>query len=176
MSIGDDFEQRFEALEGLVREDPILAREFGESAPEFFQGRFDPARQAEDALARRRHLEWFLLERTSPALDGLAIQRLAEVDPERSGLDDPLRLAALMNSHAGIFEVSGVKPGEGLWLRDLSSGGEYPVLEPEAAQVLEKGDLIAGRIFPTTNGPHRLSRAAAFYRNRSLLDALRGDL
>jgi hypothetical protein len=176
MSLVDDFEQRFEALEGLVREDPLLAREFQDSAPEFFQGRFDPARQATDELARRRHLEWFLLERTSPRLEGLAIQRLAEIDAERAGLDDPLRLAVLLNSHAGIFEVSGVKPGEGLWLRDLSSGGEYPVLEPEAAQVLEKGDLIAGRIFPTTEGAHRLSRAAAFYRNRSLLEALRGDL
>jgi hypothetical protein len=176
MSGIDAFEERFEGLEGLVREDEILAREFQESAPEFFQGRFDPVRQAGDALARRRHLEWFLLERTSPSLPGLAIQRLAEVDAERSGLDDPLFLAALMSSHAGLFEVSGTKLGEGLWLRDLASGGEYPVLEPEASNVLEKGDLIAGRLFPTAEGAHRLSRAAAFYRNRSLLEALRGDL
>lgn len=176
MTLGDDFEQRFEALEGRVREDAILAREFQESGPEFFQGRFDPAREKDDALARRRHLEWFLLERTSQSLEGLAIQRLAEVDAERSGLDDPARLAALLGSHASLFEVSGVKPGEGLWLRDLASHGEYPVLEPEAAQVLEKGDLIAGRIFPTPEGVHRLSRAAAFYRNPSLLEALRNDL
>ncbi len=176
MTQGDEFEQRFEALEGLVREDEVLAREFQESAPEFFQGRFDAARVEQDELARRRHLEWFLLERTSPNIEGLALQRIAESDPERSGLDDPLFLATLMNSHAGIFEVSSAKPGEGLWLRDLASRGEYPVLAPEAASVLEKGDLIAGRLFPTEEGAHRLSLAAAFYRNRSLLDALRDDL
>jgi hypothetical protein len=172
----DPFEKRFDSLERSVREDAVLAPELEASAADFFQGRFDPRRAAPDDLARRRHLEWFLLERTSPSLPGLAIQRLAEEDPKSSGLDDPEFLAGLMNSHAGVFEVSSVKPGEGMWLRDLASLGEYPVLEPEAAAVLEKGDLIAGRMFPSVEGAYRLSRAAAFHRNRPLLDALRGDL
>jgi hypothetical protein len=41
---------------------------------------------------------------------------------------------------------------------------------------MQKGDLVAGRMFPSIEGAYRLSRAAACYRNRPLLDALRDDL
>jgi hypothetical protein len=75
-----------------------------------------------------------------------------------------------------VFEVTGVAAGEGLWLRDLASQGEYAVSEREASQLLTAGDLLVGRLFPIGDGLHHISRAASFYRNPELLSALRLDL
>jgi hypothetical protein len=170
----DDIDQAFERFETLIREDPLLARELEESAHVFFARGFDPRLYAQDDLARRRHLEWFLLERVSPGIQGMAIERLAERLPADSGGDALARL--LVTSHAGVFEVTGVDAGSGVWMRDLASQGEYPVIEPRASAVLERGDLIAGRLFPIGDGLHGVSRAAAFFRNSNLLEALRADL
>lgn len=172
----EDIESRLQALEGLVREDPALAREFLGSAPEFFHGRFDLRRYEADELARRRHLEWFLLERVSGSFQRLAIEHVAERHPARSGLASAADLAPFLNSLVGVFEITGVQPGAGMWLRDLTSAGEYPVSDPLASNVAMAGDLVAGRIFPLHDGVHSLSRAAAYYRNPALLEALRADL
>lgn len=172
----DPLDVRFEALERALREDTELAREFLESQREFFHGHYDAARVDRDETARRRHLEWFLVERVSPSFERLAVEHLAQHHAVRTGLDDPVQLLTLVHSHAGVFEVTGADEATGVWLRDLASNGEYPVVDPSAAHVLHKGDLVAGRIFPTTDSGYRISRAAAIHRNSTLLDALRADL
>jgi hypothetical protein len=171
-----DLERRFQICEELILADRALAAEFADSAPDFFHGHFDAERLATDDLARRRHLEWFLTERVSPNFETLAVVHLAEKYPEQSGLAEPAAIESFLNSHAGVFEVTSVDPGHGLWMRDLASQGEYPIVEPDASSLLQRGDLIAGRIFPIQDSLHHVSRAAAFLRNKTLLDALRTDL
>lgn len=166
-------ESRLERLEAHLLADPRLAREYLQGRTEFFHGRFDPRRFDADPLARRRYLEWFLLERVTPGVAGLGVEQVHEA---RAAELDEADFLALRDSLVGVFEVTGVQAGEGLWLRDLTSGGEYPVTEEAASNVVSAGDLIAGRIFPLGDGLHALSRAAAYYRNPALREALRTDL
>jgi hypothetical protein len=169
----DEIDERLARIEGLLQGDAHWSGELARSAVEFFPAGGGAAR---DAQARRRHLEWFLLERSDAASPELAIEHVARRWPSETGLADPAALQSLLHSHTGVFEVTGVAPGEGMWLRDLASQGEYPVQDELAAKVIERGDLIAGRLFPIAGGLHRVSRAAAFHRDPQLLEALRKDL
>lgn len=168
-------ERAHAALRTWIRQDETLEAEFRASADEFFGAR---ARKdsGEAQLDERRHLEWFVLERESAHLGGLPIQVLA-ARPEAAerGLGAS-EAATWVGSFCGVFEVSLVRPGEGLWVRDLAGSGEYPLEEPEAARVLEAGDLLAGRIFPVGDTLFSASPAAIFFRDARLLEALRADI
>jgi hypothetical protein len=86
---------------------------------------------------------------------------------------------SLTESTAGVFEVTRVDPGRGVSLWDLAALHEYAVDEALGSQLLRPGDLIAGRIFPVAidGAPlHRLSRAAAMWRDPRLLAAVKKDL
>lgn len=155
------------AWQEAIRSDAALAGEFERSAMEFFTG----ARPPRDELSRRRHLEWFVLERENQRHGGLLIQSLPDLE-SRFG---PEELASWIGSVVGVFEVSSVQPGTGVWLKDLAGNGEYPLVEPAGSALMQVGDLIAGRIF-AHEGAFVASPAAAFVRQPELVAALREDL
>jgi len=167
-------ERGYSALQSWVLEDPDLETEFRSSANEFY-GAARPPSGVDATLAERRHLEWFALERESVRLGGVPIQVLSGHDEAAARGLGAAESAAWIGSIAAVFEVTGVRPGEGVWLRDLAGSGEYPLVEPEASQVLAAGDMIAGRIFPVGDTVFRSSPAAVYFRDPSLLEALRAD-
>ena len=131
----------------------------------------------EEALAARRAVEHFLLERHSSALEGVPVELAAHGAlgaPEDLPEEELLR--ALVGSFSGVFEVTDVRPGEGLWVRDLLAFGEHPVAEAEGSRALAAGDVLVGRLFPLEAGLHRISHAAGVFRNRELVEALTRDL
>jgi hypothetical protein len=164
----DPLEPVFVALEAAIERDPALAKEFRAS-----RELFGPGVGGESELAARRHLEWFLLEKVRPGPDEARIDALIE----QYTPDDLQR--SLAESTAGVFEVTRVDPGRGVSLWDLAALHEYAVDEALGSQLLRPGDLIAGRIFPVAidGAPlHRLSRAAAMWRDPRLLAAVKKDL
>ncbi|MBK7641830.1 MAG: hypothetical protein IPJ19_02060 [Planctomycetes bacterium] len=167
-------ERAYTALRSWVRDEPLLESEFQSSAREFF-GAPAAAPGTDRELSERRHLEWFVLERESAALGGMPLQMLAEREEAAARGLGPAEIAAWIGSFAGVFEITSVRPGEGLWLRDLAGSGEYPLAEPEVSQLLASGDMIAGRIYPVGDTLFRASPAAAFFRDAELLVALRSD-
>lgn len=177
MSTSDStLESSLVLLEELALEDPELRLEFLGSRSSFPESQAGQADEARQRAAQRRHLEWFLLERPSEKLGGVPAQMLAEEWLERADSLERDGLEALSGSMAGVFEVTGVSLERGVWLRDLFGFGEYPLLEPEAATELSAGDLVVGRVFPVGDGLYRLSPAASCFRNRSLVEALHGDV
>lgn len=165
-------EQLLNRLAVLVQHDEELAPLLVASGPGYFgpaHGAFAP-----DAAALRRHLEWFLCESAGPG--GPTLDLVRERVGAAAGLDDEGCYRALRDSHTGVFEVTSIKPGEGFWLRDLGSLGEYPVRETEASRLVQAGDVVAGRLFPLGNGDHALSRSAIVRRAPNLAKALRADL
>jgi len=157
----------------LVLRDPALAAELEQSRAAFFPAPpplgpapGDPAA----ALADRRHLEWFLFERPSESLGAVPVELLVASEPDLAPLAQ-----AFLSSQAGVFEVTGVEAGRGIWMRDLFGLGEYPVDEPEAAGEFAPGDLAVGRIFPAGDAVFRLSTAVGVFRNAALLQAMRAD-
>jgi hypothetical protein len=162
-SLEHPVDRAFGHLEQRIQAQPVLRAELARAQAEFGSG--PPPSEHDARLWMRRVLEWFLLERTSEALPLPPFADLLEA----SGPEDELRAAAasLRASLASVFEVTGVETGQGLWLRDLATRGEYPASEAAASTIFRRGDLIAGRIFPLADGSWHVSRAAAFYRSRS---------
>ena len=165
-------EELLTRLAALIQRDEDLAPLLGASGRDYFGPA--TARFAPDAAALRRHLEWFLCESAGP--EGPTLDLVREKVGTAAGLDDEGRYRALRDSHTGVFEVTSIKPGEGFWLRDLGSLGEYPVRETEASKLVQTGDVVAGRLFPLGNGDHALSRSAIVRRAPNLAKALRADL
>ncbi len=170
--LSDEYGELLTRIEELISADAEWRTEFERSAAEYFTAGWRSA--AQDA-ARRRHLEWFLFERTDAAGPELAIERVATQWPSETGLDEPGAMEALRLTHVGVLEVTSVVPGEGLWLRDLGGRGDFPITDAEASLVIEVGDLIAGRLFPLQDGVFRMSSSAAFHRDARLVEALRAD-
>lgn len=165
----DDFFQR---IAGHLEADPAWQSELAASRRDFFPA---GAPHEDGEAARRRHLEWFLLERTDAHGPELALERAIRAwmpDLDASGDE---WVAGLRQTHVGVLEVTGIQPGEGLWLRDLGGRGEFPVAEQAASRFVQVGDIIAGRLFPIGGGVHRLSSASAFHRDARILEALRED-
>ncbi len=165
----DDF---FRRIAEHIEADPAWNAELAQSRREFFP---DGTPHDDEDAARRRHLEWFLLERTDAHGPELALERALRTwmpDLERSEDD---WVAGLRQTHVGVLEVTGIQAGEGLWLRDLGGRGEFPVAEEAASRFVQVGDIIAGRLFPIGGGVHRLSSASAFHRDERVLEALRAD-
>ncbi len=165
-----------ETFLALVREDPALSGEFEHSLAEFYPAGPPSGAARETLLAARRHVEWFVLERISRTLHGSPVEVLLPAWRIRSSEDPEREESALLNSFTGIFVVTGVQDSSGLWLRDIVGFGEYPVSDPEGAWPSREGDLIVGRMFPTGDAVHHLSRAAAFFRDDSLREAVARDV
>ena len=164
-------ERGLQLYAALLEENSALEREFANSRETFFHGSGPEA--AGDPLGARRHLEWFALERYSEVLGGVPAEVLQESWRERSEGDEP---DPFLNSMAGIFEVTGIEAGQGIWMRDLFGLGEYPVSEIDAAEAFQPGDLVVGRVFPVGETLFRLSPASSVYRSADLLRALHADV
>lgn len=167
-------DRAFARLDLMLRERRDLRAEFARAIASFGGGA--PVSEHESKLWLRRALEWFVLERPRDGHSAPPFADLLEAAPQDPA--DPVRAAAaaLRGSLVSIFEVTGVEAGRGVWLRDLAALGEYPASEPAAATVFERGDLVAGRIFPLADESWHVSRAAAFFRSADLLTAVRRDL
>jgi hypothetical protein len=183
----DHLERAFGWIERELLGDAAVAAEFAESRAAFFAHR--PGEQvSRDSLAQRRHLEWFLIERFSPNQGGAPVEVLVNAGPpsleSEVGWDESddvvegleQALAALLTSLASVFEVTGIVPGEGVWVRDLAGGGEYALEEPEASHALQPADLLVGRMFDVGDHLHRISGAAGLFRGERLTRAVREDL
>jgi len=176
----DPIDACFQTLLAALSGDEELARSFRESWVEFSPGTAWPGAHgspgSEAELACRRHLEWFLLEKTrltplEPRIDALLERCLRAAGDSAEEVLDSLR-----DSHASLFEVARVEPGRKLWLWDLAGLYECAADEPGASLVLSAGDVIAGRIFPFADSQCRLSRAAVMWRDPQLLSAIRRDM
>jgi hypothetical protein len=174
-------ERVLETLLGVARQNVAVAREFEASVPVFFAGAAPLSDPHAAWLAARRHAEWFLLERHSPALRGAPVERLlgalreqlAQAD-ERAALE--IALEGVLASATGAFEVEEVRGGEGAWLRDVSGLAQYALLAPELSTRLRTGDLLVGRLHPVGDGLHLASPAAGVFRGPGLVSAFERDL
>lgn len=168
MLSAQDLELGFERFLARLAGEASVRREFDASRGEFFA---HPAARLLPG-AERRHLEWFLLERPSAALGGVPVQTWRESLAETSAE----LLTGFAHSLAGAFEVTSLVPGEGLWVRDLFTLGEHPIVEARASLAIEVGDLVVGRLFPAGGAAFLLSQAASVFRDPDLLAAVRTDL
>lgn len=172
-------EPLLDALLGLVERQVEATADLAASLIEFFGPTAPPTEPGlvdrSDRLARRRHAEWFLLERVCDPLDGVPIQMLRSSLPPGDE-DREALLDSLQSSFASVFEVGEVRGGQGAWVRDLAGGGEYALHEPEGSLGLQTGDLLVGRLLPLAEGSHRISSAAGVFRNPDLAEAVRDDL
>lgn len=174
----NQLDDALQALAAIAGTTPGLSDELAATGAAFL-GRSGPRPGSDDeVLTRRRHLEWFLLERPSSALGGVPIEVLMHggLETEQRELPPEDLIAALVSSHCGIFQVTGVRSGEGVWLRDMLAYGEYPLQEVEGSLALEEGDLVVGRVFPIGAELYRMSAAAGMWRNPELVAALGADL
>lgn len=170
-------EQGLLLFERLVQEDEGLGEEFRRSAAQYFLAGAGPDRSTPEGIsAARRHLEWFLFERIGDPIRELVAEQLLErwrarADPELAAHEQ-----AFLESHAGIFAVTDVQPGQGAWLEDLAGLGRYPVAEAEASHLFAVDDLIVGRLFPVGDSLYRISHGAGFFREPNLVRALEDDM
>ena len=172
----ESIEQGLERFAALVGENSQLREELGSSGHEFFGGEPPRKNAAEALLAGRRHLEWFLFERHSPALFGSPSEHLLEAWLEEAPSELGNRGQVLTNSFVGLFEVVELLPGVGCWLRDMAGFGSYALAHPLEDGRLQTGDLLVGRLFPIEDGLHCASSAAAVFRSPTLAEALEKDL
>jgi len=163
-------EDGFAAFIGLLRARPELWAEVQASRTEFFAG------ATIGTGAERRHMEWFLLERPSRVLGDVPVLALQDAWREELGGPEAELVTAFQQSVTGVFEVTSLVADEGLWVRDLVTRGEHPVLESVAQPELAVGDLLVGRLYPVGGGAFRLSPTVACFRNPELVAAVRADL
>ena len=183
-SVRQSIDRALELYLELIQSQAALSLEFEGSIHEYYGGPPPVASPRETLMAARRHLEWFVLERHSPALTSRPAEGLLEVWSERvealaargeevPGEEESL---ALFDSFAGIFEISSVEPGQGAWLGDLAGLGQYPILDEGAGVAFLVGDLVLGRLFPIGAGAFHLSVAAGIHRDERLKLALKQDI
>jgi len=127
-------------------------------------------------MADLRHLEWFLLEHPSAVLGSTPVQAWQEAWRASLPAAGSELAASLLHSIPGAFEVTSLVPAEGVWVRDLFTLGEHPVIEARAKSSLAVGDLLVGRLFPAGAGSFLLSPSVAVFQNPGLLAAVRADL
>ncbi len=172
-------EVALERLLALALDDPGLRAEHEASRAEFFIGG-RPASTPDDPdgrLAARRHCEWFLLERPADSAGGVVpVAGLRERAQEEGGPQLADHMDALEGSFAGVFAVTRVRAGEGLWVRDMGGAGELALSEPEGSHTIECGDLLVGRLFPLEGEVFGVSFAAGLFRNAALCEAVERDM
>ncbi|TAJ07720.1 MAG: hypothetical protein EPO68_16055 [Planctomycetota bacterium] len=170
-------EDAFASIVARLEEHEALRQEFEHSRLEFFgtPSAVAPAVASADETApeyaRRRQLEWFLLERPAETLGAVPIEAWAgALAAEHDGVE------ALLQSTPAVFEVLSAGPDRALMVRDLLARADHVLDEPEVALELQTGDLIVGRIFPFEGGVTHLSPAAIWMRDARLREALKHDL
>ena len=166
-------DRALDAFKLLVLADPSHSAALGKARQEFFGA---AGNQVNSLDAERRLFEWFLFERSYDEIGGVGARAIAEAWLEEVGEELAPLLPGLLDSRVGVYEVSSVEPGSGVWVKDLSGVGEYPLAEPEAATEFEVADLIVGRLYPFGEGVFLASSAATCVRNPKLTEALRQDL
>ena len=177
MEIQNRVEEGLRHFTGLVLGDPHLRAEFEASVVEFFGGPLPEGGARETYAAARRHIEWFLLERHSPALFKVPVEALVHAWRKQVQEDVRELEKAFLDSFTGVFRVTSVTEDGGIWLRDLAGFGEHPVSDaPVTAGHLEEDDLVVGRLFPIPESGCHLSRAAAVFRDENLFAAVKRDL
>ncbi len=159
-----------------ARGNSLLRSELETSRDEFLSATATAGGTNTKAMAERRHLEWFLLERSSEALGAVPAQVLGVEPDSIEDSEFTQGREALLGSFASVFEITGVRSGEGVWVRDLAGLGEYPLEEADASRTLEVEDLLVGRVFPVGDALYRISHASGFFRDPRLLEAVRADL
>jgi hypothetical protein len=165
-----DIERALERLEARTLEEPGLPTERAAALHEFFDGG-----RATDELAERRFREWFLLERPTELSQTPPVQALGHA-VVAEGVLEAHELAALAGSFCGVFEITSVVEGEGVWVRDLLSGGEHPLTDPEGSLALAPEDVLIGRLFVCSATANRLSRATAVFRHGDVRAAIEHDV
>jgi hypothetical protein len=160
----------------LARAKPAVELECQASQGEFFPSGSLPEGEPARSQAELRHWEWFLFERNSVALGDLPMFALESELLERIDGSGEATVNALRYSRAGVFRVTNVEAGDGLWIEDLASHGSLPIAEQEASHDLRVGDLLAGRLYPLGDEQFRLSPAMAVFRDERLAEALKADL
>lgn len=168
-------ERAFELLTRHARGLTPLEGEWEGSLQDFFGSRLPSGDAASTLLHARRHLEWFLLERHSPALFGVPAERLLpswRAAVAEAGLEEA-SLEGVLESFCGAFQVTGLAE-DGAWLRDLAGLGDYILNNP--ARALKVGDLLIGRLYPSAGGVHHPSPGVKVIRDESLALAIQRDL
>lgn len=116
------------------------------------------------ASAELRFVEWALLERESLALAAVPVEVLSA-----PGDDDSIRASAV-----GVYRIETVD-GERCEARDLQDDDTVDLVAPEGALVA--GDLMVGRIYPSSRGVWQPSPAIAIYRpGKAIAEAFQRDL
>lgn len=129
-----------------------------------------------------RHLEWFLLERTSEALGAVPLERFFEGLDDNEGEALASVYAALRASLAGVFLVKVADERDGLLVEDMLGRGQYVLAEAELAGLVRAGDLVVGRLYPLAiehegaRTSWAASPAAVHLSNPELVTALERDL
>ena len=167
----DSIERELGRFLDFVRADRRVNAEFERSRGEFFTAPEAP-RSAMDEL---RHLEWFLLERPSAELGSTPIQAWQERWRDSLPAGESELAASFLQSLPGAFEVTSLVPGQ-VWVRDLFTIGEHPVVDARAMTSLAVGDLLVGRLFPNGTGGFLSSPSVSVFRNPGLVAAGRADL
>lgn len=170
MNVADTIERALAELEKRALAHAGLRAEFEASGAHFARGG-GPF----DAEARRRHREWFLLERSSAALSDVPLHAFAGALVEAGGAIADV-VPALVDSRVGVFEVQDVEAGRGLWLFDVLGLGSLPIREETASIELALGDLVVGRLFGDGDGRFVMSPAMGVFRSSGLVDALKADV
>jgi hypothetical protein len=170
MNVSDTVEHALLELERRALAHTGLRAEFEASRAHFVRGGgpFDDD-------ARRRHREWFLLERTSGALGDIPLHTFAGALVEAGGATADV-VPALLDSRIGVYEVQDVEAGRGLWLFDVLGLGSLPIREETASIELVPGDLVVGRLYSGIDGAFVMSSAMGVFRSSGLVDALRADV
>jgi hypothetical protein len=107
-----------------------------------------------------------------------ALQRFADWYAEQ--LDPPTRalLDELDRSRLRLYEVRGIRPGEGLTLFDLLDGRSVEVRELLGSREVQPWDLLAARLF-ACGGVTQMAGGVLLFppsEKQALLDALRAEL
>ena len=166
-----------DAAHGAVLLDPEIREELLASRPDFFPGERGPSAAGDErARSERRHLEWFLAERSIREPLRERVEALIESAALEVGVDPEEWRLALERSHAGLFEVIGSEAGPERALRDLAGRFEGPLVDDEETGDLRVGEIVAGRLFPTAAGGFHVSPAASRFRSARLLGAIRSDI
>ena len=159
----------------LIQGDPSLDAYIEDARQEYFPGEAGFAGDPRSAPAAEvRFLEWVLFERDFEG--GLLVERLLPSWRESAGPELSPYESTFLGTSAGIFEV-GEEAAPGLyWLKDVAGFGEFAVEVRVADGPPQPGDLIVGRIFPTSDSIHVLSPGAGCFRDSGLIAAVHRDL
>ncbi len=177
-------EQAMQLFVDLISRKEALAQEYFTSRREFLgpaatgtlnDDEFERVFE-EDGTRPRRHLEWFLFERSSKTLEALPVDALNQDWIElASEAFDEVPVAMLQNL-CGVFEVLEIQPDGQIDLRDLAGLTNISMRPRTGSAGFAHGDLLVGRFYAAEEGLHQPSAAILTLRDLDLLTALRQDI